>query len=52
MYRTKNIKDTTDYSTSLEGLTGKRFKKDEKYPSCMVGKRTNSNTASRAGKYG
>ena len=36
----QNIKDTIEHSIGLEGLSGKRFDKEEKCPSCMIGKST------------
>jgi hypothetical protein len=39
----QNIKDTIIHSIGLEGLTGKRFKPDEKCPSCRIGKSTLEN---------
>ena len=39
----QNIKDTIEHSIGLEGLIGKLFDKDEKCPSCMLGKSTLEN---------
>ena len=39
----QNIKDTIHHSIGLEDLAKKRFKPDEKGPSCMIGKSTLEN---------
>ena len=43
----QNIKDTINYSMGIEGLVGKKFKQEEKCPSCMIGKSTLENYPER-----
>ncbi len=39
----RNIEQTILHATGLEKLTRKKFKRDHKYPSCMLGKSTLEN---------
>jgi hypothetical protein len=39
----KNVEQKIPYSSGLESLVGKKFKRDHKCPSCMLGKITLEN---------